>query len=108
MAKKERTVRYSAEELAEMRRRGDTRSDWARAGATSDAEIEAQAAADPGEADLDIDWRTVSVELPKPKAAVHMRIDRDVLDFFRSTGKGYQTRINAVLKSYVEKMRRSG
>jgi uncharacterized protein (DUF4415 family) len=37
-----------------------------------------------------------------------MRIDRDVLDFFRSTGKGYQTRMNAVLKSYVERMRRSG
>lgn len=108
MAKKERTVRYSAEELAEMRRRGDTRSDWARAGAMSDAEIEAQATADPDEADLDIDWRTVSVEIPKPKAAVHMRIDRDVLEFFRSAGKGYQTRINAVLKSYVEKMRRSG
>ncbi|HVH73720.1 MAG TPA: BrnA antitoxin family protein [Stellaceae bacterium] len=108
MAKKERTVRYSAEELAEMRRRGETRSDWARAGATTDAEIEAQAAADPDEAGLDIDWRTVSVELPKAKAAVHMRIDRDVLDFFRSTGKGYQTRINAVLKSYVEKMRRPG
>jgi uncharacterized protein (DUF4415 family) len=108
MARRERTVRYSAEELAEMRRRGDTRSDWARAGAASAAEIEAQAAADPGEADLDIDWRTVSVELPSPKAAVHMRIDRDVLDFFRSAGKGYQTRINAVLKSYVEKMRRSG
>jgi uncharacterized protein (DUF4415 family) len=37
-----------------------------------------------------------------------MRIDRDVLDFFRGTGKGYQTRMNAVLKSYVERMRRSG
>jgi uncharacterized protein (DUF4415 family) len=34
-----------------------------------------------------------------------MRIDRDVLDYFRNTGKGYQTRINAVLRSYVEHMR---
>jgi uncharacterized protein (DUF4415 family) len=108
MARRERTVRHSAEELAEMRRRGDTRSDWARAGMTSAAEIEAQVAADRDEAGLEIDWDTVTVELPKPKAAVHMRIDRDVLDFFRSTGKGYQTRMNAVLKSYVEKMRRSG
>ena len=33
-----------------------------------------------------------------------MRIDRDVLDYFRNTGKGYQTRINAVLRSYVEHM----
>jgi uncharacterized protein (DUF4415 family) len=35
-----------------------------------------------------------------------MRIDRDVLDFFRKTGRGYQTRINAVLRSYVERARR--
>jgi uncharacterized protein (DUF4415 family) len=34
-----------------------------------------------------------------------MRIDRDVLDYFRSMGRGYQTRINAVLRSYVERMR---
>lgn len=108
MAKREHTVRYSAEALAEMTRRGDTRSDWARAGATSSAEIEAQTAGDPDEAGLVIDWDTVTVALPKPKAAVHMRIDRDVLDYFRSAGRGYQTRINAVLKSYVEKMRRSG
>jgi uncharacterized protein (DUF4415 family) len=34
-----------------------------------------------------------------------MRIDQDVLDFFRKTGRGYQTRINAVLRSYVSRMR---
>jgi uncharacterized protein (DUF4415 family) len=108
MTRRERIVRHSAEELAEMRKRGDTRSDWARAGAASAAEIESQIAADADEAGLKIDWDTVTVELPRPKAAIHMRIDREVLDFFRSTGKGYQTRMNAVLKSYVERMRRSG
>ncbi len=108
MARKERIVRFSAEELAEKRRRGETRSDWARAAATTAEEIEAQAAADADEAGMVIDWDTVRVELPKPKAAVHMRIDRDVLDYFRSAGRGYQTRINAVLRSYVEKKRRSG
>lgn len=34
-----------------------------------------------------------------------MRIDRDVLDFFKSQGRGYQTRINAVLRSYMEAKR---
>jgi len=43
--------------------------------------------------------------LPKPKADLHMRIDQDVLDFFRKTGRGYQSRINAVLRSYVERAR---
>ena len=48
----------------------------------------------------------MSVKLPEAKADLHMRIDRDMLDFFRRTGRGYQTRINAVLRSYVEKARR--
>ena len=46
------------------------------------------------------------VKLPEAKADLHMRIDRDVLDFFRKTGRGYQTRINAVLRFYVERARR--
>jgi uncharacterized protein (DUF4415 family) len=52
-----------------------------------------------------MDWDSVTIELPKPKTDLHMRIDRDVLEFFRSTGKGYQTRINAVVRSYVSRMR---
>jgi uncharacterized protein (DUF4415 family) len=106
MAKNGRIVRYTAEELAEKRRRGQTHSDWAKAAAMTSEEIEAQVAADPDEAGMVVDWDSVTVELPKPKADLHMRIDRDVLDYFRSTGKGYQTRINAVLSSYVDRMRR--
>ena len=105
MAKKEHIVRYTAEELAEKRHRGQTRSDWTKAAALTREEIEAQVAADPDEAGMVVDWDQITVELPKPKADLHMRIDRDVLDYFRSQGKGYQTRINAVLRSYVERMR---
>jgi uncharacterized protein (DUF4415 family) len=47
----------------------------------------------------------LTVEVPQRKADLHMRIDRDVLDFFRKTGRGHQTRINAVLRSYVEQAR---
>ncbi len=54
-----------------------------------------------------VDCDSVTTELPKPKAELHMRIDRDVLDWFRNAGKGYQTRINAVLRSYVERMRQA-
>jgi uncharacterized protein (DUF4415 family) len=70
-------------------------------------EIEAQVAADPDEAGMAVDWDSVTVEIPKPKADLHMRVDRDVLDYFRGMGKGYQTRINAVLRSYVERVRPS-
>jgi uncharacterized protein (DUF4415 family) len=106
MLKKGRTVKYTAEELAEKRKTGETHSDWARAAAETREEIEAQVAADPDEAGMVVDWKSVAIELPKPKADLHMRLDRDVLDYFRSTGKGYQTRINAVLRSYVKRMRR--
>jgi uncharacterized protein (DUF4415 family) len=105
MAKKEHIVRYTAGALAEKRRRGDTRSDWARSAAMTSKEIEAQVAADPDDAGMVVNWDSVSVELPKPKADFHMRVDRDVLDYFRGMGKGYQTRINAVLRSYVERVR---
>lgn len=106
MWKKGHIVNYTAEELAEKRRAGETHSDWARAAAATSEEIEAQVAADPDEAGMVVDWKSVAIELPKPKVDLHMRVDRDVLDYFRSTGKGYQTRINAVLRSYVNRMRR--
>lgn len=36
------------------------------------------------------------------KQQVTLRIDKDILDFFKKTGKGYQTRLNAVLRTYME------
>ena len=49
-------------------------------------------------------WDNAKIIFPaiEGKDPVKLRIDRDVLAFFRSQGKGYQTRMNAVLKAYVE------
>ena len=105
MAKKERIVGYSDEELRAMQARGESKTDWANAAAMTEAEIEAAIASDPDEAGMLVDWARASVEMPQPKAILNMRIDRDVLDFFRRDGRGYQTKINAVLRSYVEQMR---
>jgi uncharacterized protein (DUF4415 family) len=88
-----------------MRARGESKSDWARAAAMTHAEIEASIAADPDEAGMVVDWTRASVDMPHPKAVLNMRVDRDVLNFFRRGGRGYQTKINAVLRSYVEQMR---
>lgn len=107
MARKEHIVRYTAEELAKKIRRGETRTNWARQEALTYEEIEAQIAADPDEAGMVYDWDNATTELPKSKADLHMRVDRDVLDYFRQGGRGYQTRINAVLRSYVKHMRRA-
>jgi len=104
MVKKERTARYSTEELQAMRRRGESKSDWARAAAMTEAEVEAAIAADPEEAAMSVDWSRASVDMPQPKAVLNMRVDRDVLEFFRRDGRGYQTKINAVLRSYVDQM----
>jgi uncharacterized protein (DUF4415 family) len=40
-----------------------------------------------------------------PKASVSLRIDADVLDWFKAQGSGYQTRINAVLRAFREAAR---
>ena len=42
------------------------------------------------------------IMLPQPKASVSIRLDQEVLDWFKSQGKGYQTRINALLRAYME------
>jgi uncharacterized protein (DUF4415 family) len=69
----------------------------------SAVELEARIASDEDEAGMAIDWDNASIELPAPKAVLNMRVDREVLDYFRRSGKGYQSRINAVLRSYVER-----
>lgn len=40
---------------------------------------------------------------PVPKESITIRVDRDVVDWFRSEGRGYQTRINAVLRAFVDR-----
>ncbi|MGY4258049.1 uncharacterized protein (DUF4415 family) [Bradyrhizobium sp. USDA 4516] len=93
--KKERTIR---------RRWGDRRSgksDWARIDALTDAEIETTMENDTDWQDFkDIDWS--DAVLVAKKKAISIRVDVDVLDFFKSEGEGYQRRINAVLRSYMQ------
>jgi hypothetical protein len=40
--------------------------------------------------------------MPEPKKAVSLRIDKDVLEWYKTRGPGYQTRINAVLRMYMQ------
>jgi uncharacterized protein (DUF4415 family) len=46
--------------------------------------------------------KSMVVRMPKPKELASIRIDPDVLVWFRQQGGRYQTRINGVLRSYVE------
>lgn len=47
-------------------------------------------------------WNDAEIIEPKNKVAVSLRVDPDVLEFFKMQGRGHLTRMNAVLRSYVE------
>jgi uncharacterized protein (DUF4415 family) len=51
---------------------------------------------------VDADWtRSALPDSTENKQSVTLRLDRDVLEFFRRAGKRYQTRINHVLRAYM-------
>ncbi len=103
------TRRYSAEELKALRARERSRTDWARVDAMTEADLDAAIAADPDWKDIPRDWHKDAVPVtPGAKRLVSLRLDPDVLDFFRSQGKGYQTRMNAVLRAYMRAARGRG
>ncbi|MEK7270847.1 MAG: BrnA antitoxin family protein [Planctomycetota bacterium] len=52
-------------------------------------------------------WKKAQVRMPQKKASINIRLDQDVLDWFRGMGHGYQTRMNAVLRSYVRVAKRA-
>lgn len=96
----ERTMRVSA------RDRIKGRTDYARLEALSEEAIAEAAADDPDAAPLDIDWSRAEIVMPSRKVPVSIRLDEDVISYFRTGGAGYQGRINAVLRSYVDAKRR--
>ncbi len=81
-----------------------SRTDWARIDAMKDAEIDYSDIPK-----LDTDFFREAIRWPGPKKQITIRLDPDVLAFFRNRSKRYQTTINAVLRKYVEtQKRRSG
>jgi uncharacterized protein (DUF4415 family) len=100
MRRKGNFVRYTADELAYLK----SETDWAKVDATTREEIERYAEADDGP--LAAGWEdTVVLGIPSPKRGVYLRLDADVLDWFKAHGPGYQTRINAVLRAFVQARR---
>ncbi len=86
------TKRYSKDELVEMRNSGEYMP------------------VRPDAVTIELDasfWERAKVVMPSAKSSVHLRVDSDVLDWFRAQGKGHLTRINAVLRSYVDAQKSS-
>lgn len=90
-------VRLSSAEL----KGGDT--DWNRVDAFTDDEIDAAIRSDPDAApELDEEWFRNAISAVPAKLAMSIRVDADVLEWFRSQGKGWQTRMNGVLRAYAK------
>jgi uncharacterized protein (DUF4415 family) len=101
---------YTAEELAGLRARGGDRTDVARLEAMTDEDVQRDLASDPDWEDVPHNWHEharLETGIPRPwprenKRPVTMRLDPDILEHFKRSGRGWQGRINAVLRAYVE------
>ena len=82
------------------------KTDWAVVDALSDEEIEKAIRNDPDAVPLDFDWSEAVLVIPPKKKAISIRVDEDVLDYFKKEGSGYQRRINGVLRSYMQQKRK--
>jgi uncharacterized protein (DUF4415 family) len=83
------------------------RTDLARLKALTVADIETMSKSDPDHPALDNSfWKSVTKS--PGKEAISIKLDRDILKFFRKQGRGYQTRINAVLRRFVDMQRKAG
>lgn len=79
------------------------RTDWNRLKSLSEAQIEAMAKADADNpATREDDWAGAVVGIPPLKTSIHAMFDTEVVNWFKAQGKGYQTRMNAVLRRYYE------
>lgn len=93
---KSRIVSYTSEEIKHL----PSATDWKRLEAMTDEEIEAADTSDEGLGD---NWMETAVLIhPTQKQRIYAAYDAYVVDYFKQQGRGYQTRMNAVLKAYVD------
>lgn len=47
-------------------------------------------------------WAHADIHIPRKKEMITLRLDPYVIEYFKGAGSGYQTKMNAILKSYVD------
>ncbi len=73
----------------------------------TDEEVERRAVADPDAGVIPLGfWDKAELRMPLTKQQITLRLDPEVIGWFKRTGKGYQSRMGAVLRSYVEAKRK--
>ncbi len=89
-------MKHTAAELRARRKSGEVLVDW------KAAAKKLPSGKDADDAMEEIDWATTELPLAHRKEHTSLRLDADMLKWFRAQGRGYQTRINAILRSYFE------
>ena len=83
------------------------RTNLKRLDSLTDEEVEQAARSDADTLLLEkCDMASLEVVMPERKQSISLRVDSDVLAYFKSFGKGYQTRMNAVLRTYMQAQQR--
>jgi uncharacterized protein (DUF4415 family) len=110
MPRKRDTVHATSEDILAMLARGGDETDWVRVNAKTENDLAADSASDPAWAGIDDEWvknaEVANRLLARPKEnkrQVTMRFDADVLEFFKTSGRGWQGRMNAVLRRFMER-----
>ena len=81
--------------------RKQSRTDWVKIEALKDRDIDFSDAPE-----LDDNFFAEATPWPGKKKQITIRLDPDVVDFFKTKGRGYQSRINATLRRYIEAQQR--
>jgi len=106
MQSNERIVRYTASEIQEMRRNGESLIDFARLETMTEEALEASI---DHEEVGEIHWSSGRVGIPRTPRQITLLLDGDVIDWFAGQGAGYENRMNAVLAAYIDAQgRRAG
>lgn len=88
----ENIVSYTSEELATMRERGESRTDWQRIKTMTDADIDAAIAADPDAEEItDEDWQQATLTIP-------VQLDAEMMAWLKSQGEDYQAHIQRLVR----------
>jgi uncharacterized protein (DUF4415 family) len=98
MASTERIVRYTAAEIDDVLRRGESRTDWARVDAMTEEELEASI---DFEEEGEFDLSTAQPGVPGLPEPLTIRLDPEVMEWFMTQGDDYRSRMNAVLRDFV-------
>jgi uncharacterized protein (DUF4415 family) len=99
MRKEAHIKSYSAAELKA--NHGRSRTALKKVDAMTDAELERVIAEDEDERDLRPDWTRAKLVFVEPKQSIHLRLEQEIIDFFKAQGKGHISRMQAVLKAYA-------